>query len=417
MRLLLVLLLSASAAAAEGLPTRAAHEVVVVPPAEHPLRGPRYALVTLEVFVAFGHLPSAQVAELARRAAARDPGEVREVMYVVGYGPPGADLAAEAALEAEAQGRFWPFVDRMLTRDHLPPLTAPDLVRVGREAGLDADALAEALQSRRHHEAVERRTRSIRALGHNAAELVLNGRRHYALTDDAVQAAVHKAAAHARELIGGGLPLSRLHEHLLDEVQRETANAGAGPGARRRIAVAEGGAPSRGPSLAPLTVVAFANLSCTSCAEVAQALRGLEKRHPGKVRVVWKHWLPPWGTTTLEGVAVELAALAESQGRFWELLDAAMPPRAPRPVRTRADLEAAARAAGVDLKRGGSPDAAARARSLVERDLTEARRLELRWGPVLLVNGVPLAGAQAVEKLERLAAEELQRGLRERLRP
>ena len=56
-RAFLVLLLC-SAAPGEELTTGAAHEIRQVPPPPCPVRGPRFAAVTIDVYFAFGHIPS-----------------------------------------------------------------------------------------------------------------------------------------------------------------------------------------------------------------------------------------------------------------------------------------------------------------------------------------------------------------------
>jgi protein-disulfide isomerase len=63
-----------------------------------------------------------------------------------------AGLAAEAAVEASAQGRFWPFHERLIAnRNDLAP---DQLVEHGRAAGLDTGDLRAALDDHRHRKRV-----------------------------------------------------------------------------------------------------------------------------------------------------------------------------------------------------------------------------------------------------------------------
>src|SRR6476659_3937267 len=82
---------------AGAVPSGAAHELVYLPAATLPQRGPRFAAVTLDVYVIFGNHPSATTAELARRAVERAT-DVREVLHLSTYGPSAGEPAAEAAL-------------------------------------------------------------------------------------------------------------------------------------------------------------------------------------------------------------------------------------------------------------------------------------------------------------------------------
>jgi hypothetical protein len=167
----------------------------------------------------------------------------------------------------------------------------------------------------------------------------------------------------------------------------------------------------------------FANLGSAAAIELALLVRRIRERHPGRVREVWKHWVHPWSANSGETTAIELAAAAELQGRFWEWHDlvvaAAAPspsaaPGPPRPLSPR-ELEGLARAAGLDPQRVGRDQKSGLARAVLDRDRAEARRLDLPQSPALLVNGVVM-GRASPERIDRLVSDELNRGLHERLR-
>src|SRR3954470_14736695 len=104
------------ARAADGtlgtLSTGESHEVTWTPPMAVPVRGPRFAPVTLDAYVALGHPPSYASAELARRWVERDP-NVRAVLHLYAYGIP-AEQAMEALVEAAEEGRFFALFDRIV---------------------------------------------------------------------------------------------------------------------------------------------------------------------------------------------------------------------------------------------------------------------------------------------------------------
>jgi protein-disulfide isomerase len=412
---LIVCGLLGTSAWAGGVGTGATYEVVHVPVAAEPVRGPRFALVTVEVYVAFGHAPSVHAAELARRAVeqARTLGleDVREIVHLEPYGPPGADFAVEAALEAEAQGRFWPYVDHLLA-DRAPSFSRADLVRAGREVGLDADRLDAALTSRCWRGAAGKRMQDARA-AQPPGRLLVNGRPLAGWpTDDALLVAVDQARQHAQGLVADGVPLGRLFPQLVDE--QRTVDEGPRPASRprrTRVTLDLTGAPTRGPSLAPVTVVMFTNLACPACVELATLARRVADKHPGQVRLVFKHWLQPFADTT----PAELAAGADLQGRFWPLFDL-MVPSSVR-VQPLGGLDRLAQRAGIDLDRLRADQRAGLLRARVDRDLDEVRRLRLLYSPSLVVNGIILAGLQSSEMLEQVIEEELDRGLLERLGP
>src|SRR5213078_2321962 len=65
---------------------------------------------------------------------------------------PNAQLAAEAAEAAGAQGMFWPMHDTLL--EHQDELRPMDLVRYGEELGLDVDRLHDDLRRRRYEDRI-----------------------------------------------------------------------------------------------------------------------------------------------------------------------------------------------------------------------------------------------------------------------
>src|SRR5881394_4536522 len=108
-----VLVAAMPARGADGtLATGGTREVVWTPPTTWPVRGPRFAPVTVDVFIQLGHAPSYVVAELARRAVERSR-DVRAVVHLA-ENMRATDAAAEALVEAAEQGRFFALFDRVV---------------------------------------------------------------------------------------------------------------------------------------------------------------------------------------------------------------------------------------------------------------------------------------------------------------
>lgn len=116
--------------------------------------GPDDAAVTIVEFVDFQCPFCARAAPVVARLRARFGDRVR---FVVRQFPldfhANARLAAEAALAAHEQGRFWELHDRLYA--HQDSLDRPTLDRLAAEAGLDVERFQAALDSRRFAAAVE----------------------------------------------------------------------------------------------------------------------------------------------------------------------------------------------------------------------------------------------------------------------
>jgi len=406
---------SARAAAPPSLDPDAGHEVVAVPRSPIPLRGPRFAPVTVELHLAIGITMAARAAEMVRRSTARAQ-DVR-VQYLLSASHPAAELAAEALLEADRQGRFAPYLDKLLAEVGAS-YPQGELVRIGREVGLDVDRLTDALVARPHRSTLERMMADLRADGRMAGEVRVNGRRVAGPIGDeaAFTTALRDGRDRAARHLEAGVPLGKLYESLVDEEQSQLRAQSGRRTSLRRVAIDDSRGPSRGAPLAPVTIVLFCNFAGSSCPDAGQLVRRLLDRFPTELRVVVRQWVPGYGPP-LETHAARLAELAALRGRFWALWDrwlvgTAISRRPPANV-----LDALALRAGLDpadLERGPMELRQQLADEL-QRDLADCRRLGLNYTPGLAVNGILLTGVPPLRDVDTLIRGELERGLADRL--
>jgi Na+/H+ antiporter NhaA len=109
---------------------------------------------------------------------------------------PDAQLAAEAAEAAGAQGRFWEMYDRLMAPDAGLGLT--DLYRYASEIGLDLDRFSDDLRRRRLAARVAEDVQSADASGVSGTPtFFVNGRRHHGVYDVETLARAVKSAARA----------------------------------------------------------------------------------------------------------------------------------------------------------------------------------------------------------------------------
>lgn len=143
--LAVVSLLCAAVPAAPGV--AAPGKVVRVPSPDLdalPSRGPKRALVTIEVFLRM--FTDVRVPEIraCERLQAEHPGTVRIVYRVLRA--PSSSRLHYAVLEAQAEGRFEPFLDALERQQSTNPTDA-QLFEIARAAGVDTDQLAEVLDN------------------------------------------------------------------------------------------------------------------------------------------------------------------------------------------------------------------------------------------------------------------------------
>jgi protein-disulfide isomerase len=162
------------------------------------IRGPEEAPVTLVEYGDF-ECPYCGQAEGVLRELLRDRGDVR---YVWRHLPLNdvhahAELAAEAAEAAAAQGAFWEMHDLLL--DHQDSLTPADLMGYAGELGLDLDRFTEDLEK---HAGAGQVAEDVDGADLSSVSgtptFFINGRRHYGAYDiDSLTQAVRVARARA----------------------------------------------------------------------------------------------------------------------------------------------------------------------------------------------------------------------------
>jgi protein-disulfide isomerase len=130
-----------------------------------------------------------------------------------------AALAAEAAVAAAEQGKFWAFHDQVFaSAGHL---ARADLERFAQAAGLDLPRFRAALDDRRYHDAVVAEAASAEALGVDGTPTTfINGAPVDGARDaETMDRLVDAHLARARELVKGGIAAGDLYALLMGSAE------------------------------------------------------------------------------------------------------------------------------------------------------------------------------------------------------
>jgi protein-disulfide isomerase len=162
-----------------------------------------------------------------------------------------------------------------------------------------------------------------------------------------------------------------------------------------------GGAPTRGPADAPITVVVFSDFECPFCKKVEGTIAELEKAYPGKIRIAWKNYPLPFHANARPAALLALAA--HRRGKFWAMHDALLANQAGLGA---ADLERHAEALGLgaDLRAAlGSAELAA----AIDADVKQAEALGVTGTPTVFLNGRRVVGAFPLATFRAIVEQEL----------
>jgi protein-disulfide isomerase len=178
--------------------------------------GPDDALVTIVVWSDFQCPYCARQAPVLSRIRERYKNQVRVVYrhFAMAFHRDAA-LAAEAAVAAAAQGKFWAFHDQVFAG--FGHLERADLERFAQAAGLDLTAFRAALDDRRYHDAITAEAAAAEALGVDGTPtMFINGSPVGGARDeDTLARLVDAHLARAQEVLKAGVSAAELYGLLM----------------------------------------------------------------------------------------------------------------------------------------------------------------------------------------------------------
>ncbi len=340
-------------------------ERAAVPIDGRPARGASEPLVTIVEITDFECPFCSRVQPTIERLLEAHP----EVRLVVRNSPLPmhryAALAAEAALEAYAQGgddAYFRMIEQLFQNQRA--LEPEDLAGYAAQVGLDVDRFEAALEDHRHRAAVEEDLTLAAEVGVNGTPAffitgrLLLGARPY----DDFEAMVLEEKAAAEALVAQGLPRARVYEAILAAARASAERAGEADDdleaeaeeddeAERVYALpVPANRPSRGPADAPGVIQELSDFQCPSCSRVRPTLDALTERFGAEVRVVFRHYpLPFHEHAALAAEAAQEVYEQLGDEAFWRYHDVLFDNQ---PALAREDLERYAQAlGGVDMRR------------------------------------------------------------------
>jgi protein-disulfide isomerase len=313
-------------------------------------------------------------------------------------------LAAEAALAAEAQGRFRPMNDRLWAVGGDVDRATVELL--ARELGLDMVRFRADLDARVHRASIEADMADARTLGvFGTPTFFVNGRavqgnQPLDVFVDVVDQELARAAKHGGDhdaLVAGGKPTADAPSDATNQRRKLS------PTTLYRMGLGLPGHQS-GRDDALVTIVAWGDFQCPFCAKQAPVLAHLREKYKDDVRIIYRHFALTFHRSA--ALAAEAAVAAAEQGKFWAFHDLLY---ANFGQLSRADLERFAQAAGLDLAAFRAALDDRRYRDAVIAELASAEALGVDGTPTTFINGAPVGGARSAEIMERLVEVHLTR--------
>ncbi len=434
----------ATSAPAELEPRPESVVVVHDPPSDVPVYGHRYAPVTVDFFCSLADQYYARnVYALLMELAKRHPHRLRIAYRLVD--PIGRSFVAEAALEAFAQGRFHEFIAEVLSPTSRRRILKPsDLAEPAKAAGLDQSRLALALADGRHVAAIEaadrykrrRRITTRLALLFNGKEPARPARR---MQLDDLEEAYDEAYSRAEDLLDRGVPLSRLYQRALIELDAsmppvaiphgmvDNPPKGTRPSSKlytRKIVrglTSEVDAHARGAESPEVVLVFFCSFQSRYCARANNAVEKVLDTYPDELRVVFRDMFDETDPRQPDvRLLHEASRCAEESGVYWEFFDHAFRNlQGRRRARSLSEPDFRAMAESIDINADAFMSCIAERRHEgdVERALRKSKAAGITHTPSIVIGDRLYVGVLGEKHLRELVEEELRPGLLEILAP
>jgi len=375
-------------------------------PAEAPAFGPKNAKVTIVEWSDFECPFCTRVTPTLTKIKEQYGKDVRVVFR---HQPlpfhQNAKLAAEAAMAAHEQGKFWEMHDKLFANQKA--LTRPSLEKYAEELGLNMGKFRQALDSGKFRAQVEADSSAGSAVGANGTPtFFINGRQLVgAQPFESFKAAIDEELARADKALASGVKAENLYAHLMDNLPAAAPAAAQAEPAEPPVQKIEvGKAPAKGPANAPITIVAFSDFECPFCGRVLPTLKQVEDEYKGKVRIAFKHQPLPFHANAKPAAAAAMAA--HEQGKFWEMHDKLF---ANQRALDRTSLEKYAEELKLDMGKFKAALDSGKYNAQIEADSAEGMRVGANGTPTFFINGRTVVGAVPFDNFKRVIDEELKK--------
>ncbi len=328
------------------------------------------------------------------------PGQIRWVHRVLPLDEDRTE-GVEAALAANAQGRFKPMSDRIYAIGGRVDRAATELI--ARELGLDMVRFRAALDTGMYRAQIAADVKDAAALGVTGTPtFFVNGRAVHGNQPLKVFAdVVDEELARASRTPGGYQALVEHGAIGADTPRSQAPGFELDPKQTYRVGL---GLPGHqvGPDSALVTIVAWGDFQCPFCARLVPSLKHVREKYGDDVRVIYRHLAMRFHKNA--GLAAEASIVAANQGKFWAFHDKLFENHQ---ALTRVDLERYAQEVGLDVAQLKTALDDRRYRDLVVSETADAEALGVDGTPTMFINGTPISGSKDPDALDKLVDSHL----------
>ena len=367
-------------------------------PGDAPSIGPKDAKVTILHYFDYQCPFCTKVVPTLDQIAKDYPDTVRIVfkMHPLAMHP-NAMPAAEAAMAANAQGKFIEMDHKLF--ENQQQLTREKFVSLAKELGLDVDRFTKDLDAHTYAAKIQQEAKEVEDIGSSGTPAsfingrYLSGAKPYASFKDMIDEELAWAKA-------GNRPEFKIAKNVSEASAKPAGPAGPDP--NKVYEIAAGDAPSRGPASAKVTILHYFDYQCPFCVRMAPTFEQILKDYPNDVRVVYKMHPLPMHPNAMP--AAQAAMAANAQGKFIDMHEKLFASSASL---SRDKYLQLATELGLDIKKFTSDLDTQAYKKVIDAETQEVMKIGASGTPASFVNGRFVSGAQPYDSFKKMIDEEL----------
>lgn len=328
--------------------------------------------------------------------------------------------AAEAALAAREQNKFWQMHDKLFENQRA--LGRAELEKYAAELKLNLGKFKAALDKNAHQAEIQEDQKLARSLGASGTpSFFINGRNlRGAQPFAAFKTVIDEELNKAKDLVAKGTPRAKVYETIIakgatspqfieveGEAGRPERPQRPDPNKVYPIAAPAGKAPQKGAGKGKVVMYEFSEFQCPFCRRVNPTLEQVLKNYGDKVSVIWRHYpLPFHNNAKLAAEAAHEVFAQAGSAKFWKYHDLLFDNQR---ALDRPNLEKfAQQVGGINMARFKKALDNHTHAKRVETDMEAVSKAGARIGtPSFFINGKLVQGAQPYEKFKQAIDEAL----------
>jgi protein-disulfide isomerase len=321
-----------------------------------------------------------------------------------------AGPAAQAAVAAELQGKFWPMHDILFKNQQ--NLKRADLEKYAAEIGLDVAKFKQDIDSPATKKRVDEDLDLAKKLTvQGTPNFFINGRPlRGAVPYEQFKTVVDDELLRGKKLMEKGTSAGKVFTALMKGEGKGLGQAQP-PAPPPRIPIGSevykiepGDAPHAGGQEPKITLIEFSDFQCPYCSRAKGTVDELLKIYKNDIQVTFRHFPLPFHSNAMPA-AIAAVAAAE-QGKFWPMHDKLF---ANQQALSPADLEKYATEIGLDVAKFKAAIENPKTKAAVEADTKMGNTFGVGGTPSFFLNGRAFSGAYPLDSFKNAIDEEIKK--------